>query len=275
MAGSHDHLAAEGIERAALETLHGAVEPAAARRLGLHLERFGDALLSAASAVPGIVVNRTQGLGLDEPADRETVAAIVARYRALGVARYFVHLHPEALPAQLRSWLEDEGLEEARGWMKFVRDDDAPLPEARSDLEVRQIGGEHAEAFGRIAADGFGLGETGAPLVAALHRAPGWRLYMSFDGGAPAGTGALFVHRGAGWLDWAATAPEHRRRGSQTALLRRRLEDARRAGCRRLYTTTGEAVPGDPQHSYSNILRAGFREDYSRANLAPPRDAAS
>lgn len=151
MAGSHDHLAAEGIERAALETLHGAVEPAAARRLGLHLERFGDALLSAASAVPGIVVNRTQGLGLDEPADRETVAAIVARYRALGVARYFVHLHPEALPAQLRSWLEDEGLEEARGWMKFVRDDDAPLPEARSDLEVRQIGGEHAEAFGRIA----------------------------------------------------------------------------------------------------------------------------
>ncbi len=275
MGGTDGHLAAERIERAALETLHEAVGPATRRRLGLHVERVGGALLSVASGVPGIVVNRAQGLGLGEPADRKTVAALVARYRQLGVARYFVHLHPEARPAELRSWLEDEGLEQARGWMKFVRDDDAPLPEVRSDLEVRQIGGGHAEAFGRIAADGFGLGEAGTPLVAALYRAPGWRLYMSFDGHTPAGTGALFVHDGAGWLDWAATAPEHRRRGSQTALLRRRLVDARRAGCRRLYTTTGEAVPGDPQHSYSNILRAGFREDYPRANLAPPRDAGS
>ena len=29
---------------------------------------------------------------------------------------------------------------------------------------------------------------------------------------------------------------------------------------------TGEAVPGDAQHSYSNILRAGFAESYLREN---------
>ncbi len=30
---------------------------------------------------------------------------------------------------------------------------------------------------------------------------------------------------------------------------------------------TGEAVPEDPQHSYSNILRAGFSEAYLREKL--------
>jgi len=33
-----------------------------------------------------------------------------------------------------------------------------------------------------------------------------------------------------------------------------------------LVTATGEAVAGDPQHSYKNIKRAGFREKYVREN---------
>ena len=40
-------------------------------------------------------------------------------------------------------------------------------------------------------------------------------------------------------------------------------------GCKNLYTMTGEAVPDDPQHSYSNILRAGFEEAYLRENWVP------
>ena len=37
------------------------------------------------------------------------------------------------------------------------------------------------------------------------------------------------------------------------------------------FTATGEEVPGDPQHSYANILRMGFEEGYIRENFAPPR----
>jgi hypothetical protein len=32
---------------------------------------------------------------------------------------------------------------------------------------------------------------------------------------------------------------------------------------------TGEAVPGDPQHSYGNIVKAGFAEAYLRENWVP------
>lgn len=49
------------------------------------------------------------------------------------------------------------------------------------------------------------------------------------------------------------------------------LRLARDKGCRAVYTTTGAAVPGEPQHSGNNILRAGFRELYRSANHAPPR----
>jgi GNAT superfamily N-acetyltransferase len=74
-----------------------------------------------------------------------------------------------------------------------------------------------------------------------------------------------------GWLDWGATAPAFRRRGSQSALLRRRILDALDMGCRLILTETGEEVEGDPQHSYKNILRMGFREAYVRENYAPLR----
>jgi hypothetical protein len=57
----------------------------------------------------------------------------------------------------------------------------------------------------------------------------------------------------------------------QRALLAHRCRQAEALGCRRVHTCTGEAVPGDPQHSYNNILRCGFRETYVRGNWAPPK----
>ena len=92
---------------------------------------------------------------------------------------------------------------------------------------------------------------------------------MSFTGERPAGTGALYVRDGIGYLDWASTHPDFRRRGSQTAILSARLDHAFDAGCKTIVTMTGEAVPEDPQHSYSNILRAGFSEAYLRENWVP------
>jgi len=43
------------------------------------------------------------------------------------------------------------------------------------------------------------------------------------------------------------------------------------AGCRRIYTCTGEAVPDDPQHSFRSMKKLGFSEDYVRENYAPPK----
>lgn len=71
---------------------------------------------------------------------------------------------------------------------------------------------------------------------------------------------------GVAYFEWGATLPAHRRCGGQGAIVVRRIEDAVALGCRLLTTATGEAVEGDPQHSYHNILRAGFRPAYLREN---------
>ena len=55
------------------------------------------------------------------------------------------------------------------------------------------------------------------------------RLYVAFVEGEPAAAGALTFHEGVGHLANAATIPELRRRGAQTALIRRRQDPFRPA----------------------------------------------
>ena len=263
---THETIRAEKAERAALADIHLSASPELRDNLGLELTEIGGALTSIARHYPTILVNRVVGLGLVDAADRETVEMIVERYREAGVGRYFLQLDPAAIPEMLPEWLEDGGLEPYhRAWAKFRRGAE-PAPAARSDLEVREIGAGHAGDFGRIAAAGFELDDAWIPALAGMVGRDGWHVYMSFDGDQPAGCGAMRIHDGVGWLDWAATLPEFRRRGSLGDVIVRRITDGIGLGCQSFGTSTGEAVDGDSQHSYRNIERYGFRRTHARAN---------
>ncbi len=182
----------ETVERAALEDLHAAAPADVRTALGVDGAVVGPAFVSLAAGFPpsAVVVNRAIGLGSAGDVDRDTVAEIIGRYQAAEIARYFVHLNPDASPPQIGDWLVDQGLEKARGWAKFERGREA-APSPRTDLDVRPATPDDADA-----------------------------------------------------LD---------------------------LGCAALGTETGEEVPGDPQHSYNNIRRAGFVETHVRANYAPPK----
>ncbi len=262
----------EAVERAALEDMVAAAPADLATRLGIEGAEVGTAYLALAAKLPAsaVVVNRTIGLGMGGPASREEVALIVRRYREAGVARHFLHLHPEARPAEIAQWCAAEGLERARAWVKFARGREAP-PDAPTEFDIRLAGPAEAPAVGRIVAEAFDLGAAAAPWLAALVGRPGWRIYAGMDGDRPVGSGAMFVRDSVAYLDWGATAPAARGRGCQSALLRARVLDALDFGCELIATATGEEVAGDPQHSYSNILRTGFRPEVTRLNLAPPR----
>lgn len=260
----------ERIERAALEDLHRAATPALRQRLGLAGLQQGSAFVSSAAALPptAIVINRAIGLGLGQAADDAALDGLIAAYRQAGVSRYFIHHHPDARPGDLARRLEDKGLAPARAWQKFSRGRER-VPDRPSDLKIAEIGPEHGADFGAIVSAAFDLGEAAAPWLACLPGRPGWHIFMSFEDGAPAGAGAMFVHDGQAWLDYGATRPEFRRRGSQGAVLAARLRQAIDLGCRQIHTCTGVAAAGDPQHSYGNILRMGFQKAYVRANFAP------
>ena len=80
--------------------------------------------------------------------------------------------------------------------------------------------------------------------------------------GVVAGGGGLRITDGVAQLVGAATAPEHRRRGVQSALLSTRLADAAEAGCDIAVVTT---APGSK--SQQNVQRQGFELLYTRAVL--------
>ena len=88
--------------------------------------------------------------------------------------------------------------------MKFSRRSGDIQP-ITTDLSVRPIGSESAEDFAAIAGPAFDFLPDFQPALASLVDASGWRVFMSFDGKTPAGTGAVFMRDGVAYLDFGAT----------------------------------------------------------------------
>ena len=86
--------------------------------------------------------------------------------------------------------------------------------------------------------------------------------YAALRDGVLAGGASLRIDEGVAQLAGAATAPAHRRRGIQSALLSARLADAAVAGCDVAVITT---QPGSRSHQ--NAQRQGFDLLYTRAVL--------
>lgn len=259
----------ESIEIAALMDLHNAATPELKRSLAISSKSIGSARISIAANLPesAVVINRT--LGFKSSFSPEIIEKIAAIYSEQAVERYFIQTGLRNEDDRVEGIMTSAGLVKARGWQKFRRGKDA-VGAVNTDLDIRPIRKDYSQEFASIVCDAFDLGRAAVPWLAELPDRPNWHIFMSFDGDMPAGAGALFVKNGLGWTDWGATAPEFRRRGSQTAILAARLKCALELGCTSVFTCTGEDVPGDPQHSYTNIMRAGFAEDYLSENYAPP-----
>lgn len=226
--------------------------------------------LTCQGVEPALVFRRAVGVGFAKPVSEEELDQVIS-YMGKHAGSYAVPLAPQSKPATLAAWLERRGLTLGYAWMKFRRSCGV---EAQSDceLDIRVIGSDLGGEFGRIVASAFGLPASVVPWVKALPGRPHWVCLMAFSGRTPVATGALFVNGDYAWLGFGATLESHRRHGAQTALLARRISEAHALGARIAVTETGKRLPGKPNNSYRNILRAGFEEAYLRQNYvaAPP-----
>jgi len=82
--------------------------------------------------------------------------------------------------------------------------------------------------------------------------------------GQPAAAATLYVKDGVGYLADATTSPVFRRRGFQSALLRRRISDAAAAG---VDTVFSGAAPLSTSHH--NMERIGMRVQFVRSLWTP------
>lgn len=92
----------------------------------------------------------------------------------------------------------------------------------------------------------------------------GWSLYVGRLNGQPAAAATLYLKDGVGYLADATTNPAFRRRGLQSALLRRRISDAAAAG---IDTVFSGATPFSTSHR--NMERVGMRVQFVRSLWTP------
>jgi GNAT superfamily N-acetyltransferase/ketosteroid isomerase-like protein len=141
-------------------------------------------------------------------------------------------------------------------------------------IEVRPSGEEEFETWLDVVAEGSVHPDTqGLPWHEEFSReaiieaerdsaAAGDVRYAALRDGVIVGGATMRIAEGVAQLTGAATAPAHRRRGVQTALLSARLADAAAAGCDVAVITT---QPGSK--SQQNAQRQGFDLLYTRAVL--------
>jgi GNAT superfamily N-acetyltransferase len=255
----------EDIEIAAWTDWYRAASPGSTDRCGLEFVESGSAISGLASKADVLALNRIVGLGLDGPVSPADLDEIITRYTDAGVARFFVQVNPAAEDGGLRSLLVDRGFEHYNNWVKLHRGV-APVSDVSTDLTVRLIGADRADAFGRNVAECFGWPEDVGGWVADLVGRQGWRHYMAFDGPKPVATGSLYSRGGYAWIDFATTLPDYRGRGAQSAILAQRITDAATLGCRTVAVETAEETPEKPAPSYRNMVRHGFRQSFLRPN---------
>jgi hypothetical protein len=260
--------------------LWDAVRPAVATEHGVRLESFGPVQANVVASLPGVaMLNLVFDAAVHDAAADGSLAAAIEWARMQGV-RVCVPVTPD-LPGSegASNWLGSNGFTPVPGWMKFVRDPHPPRFRVAADVEVTEVRGEEQGAldgppFAAIAAAAFELPAWVGDLFAGLPGRQDWRCYVASIDGEQLACAAMLLDGAVAELGIGGTLEGGRRRGCQLALLHRRIEDAAAAGARTLFVETGARVPGQPQASYANILRAGFEEAYVCPGWIDARPAA-
>jgi predicted GNAT family acetyltransferase len=143
------------------------------------------------------------------------------------------------------------------------------------DVSIDVARDDELQSWLDIAVDAFmNLDGTGSVADDALPRealakaideamgAPGFIRYLARIDGQAVGEAAMRIDGDLAQIAGAGTLSHARGRGVQKALVRRRLADARQAGCTLAVVTT---APGT--RSQQNVMRRGFDLLYARAIL--------
>ncbi len=255
----------ERCEVAAWGDLYRAAPPTVVDACGLQISPILGGVLTAASAIDVLALNRVVGIGLDHAVDRRDIQRMVELFRSAGTRRFFVQISPDADGRETREALAAHGFRLHNRWVKLHRKSEPP-PRTETRLRIECIGRAQAESFARVLTAGFDWPSSAGPWIDATIGRPGWRHYLAYEDDIPVATGAIFVDDAWAWLDMASTLPEHRGKGAQSGLLARRIRDAAALGCTDLVVETAESRPGKPSASYRNVRRFGFEVAYLRAN---------
>lgn len=236
--------------------------------------RFGPILATVFGDLPEVsMMNVVQGAAEPGAADGGNLAAALEWVRSREVD-YLVSVasdRPGATAAE--DWLKSRGYERGPTIRRFAhpgRDERATGP---SPLEISELGPLETEGMSHIFGEVLGLSSLATVLMLGLPTREGWHCYRASLGGQEVACGAMLVLGKVALLGLEATLPEARGHGCQTALLERRLIDARKAGCDVVVAEVCDGRPATPD-AVRNLEHLDFEEIASIATWRRPSGIA-
>ncbi|WP_328324307.1 GNAT family N-acetyltransferase [Kribbella sp. NBC_00382] len=237
------------------------------------LERFGMASARIGGGVALAVRNdathywsRALGFGFTEPVTAKVVASIIDFYRSNGNPVAVLNLAPSVLPADWDAICAKEGITAGGTWVKVARPA-GPIATPSTGLRVAEIEPADAELWATVLTRGFGMPEDLlVPMSLGVVGQPGWTAYGAYEGDQLVAAASLLITGEVAEFCGAATLPEHRGKGAQSALLAARAQKAVAEGVKWFSAETGKPDEGEKNSSLNNMTRAGFEIQYDRKN---------
>lgn len=174
--------------------------------------------------------------------------------------------------AVAEDYLNRRGFEQGRGIWKYVRDTSWPSLSGNPAITVWEIAEEAAgETMAVDAAPAAGLPSIAGSLLFSLPVQDHWRTYTAELEGRIVSFGSMLIDGPVAHVGLDGTVPEYRGRGCNQVLLRKRILDAKQAGCATILAQLEEGEAEGITAKGRNLLRAGFVPAYRSMHWQRPR----
>jgi len=257
---------AERTEAIAMRRLVDDETPAVTEQLGLSSHDAGDGVHTVVVRDP-MWGYWNKALGFCETLSEATVGEVLERGRVRGVAALGLLVQPRVVPTDWEAIVTEHAL--TRGTLFVKLFGPAEPRTVDTDLRISRLEPEHAGDFVRIMAAGFGFEATPdafAMFDGGQYFAGDWATYGAWDGETLLAVARMLCvpETSSVALFGAATLPEGRNRGAQTALLDARIREARDRGLRFASAETFAETAQNPNPSLHNMRRVGLIDVHAR-----------
>ncbi len=232
---------------------------------GVEIRKFGNTTAFYIQTMPWGLFNSVKGFSQD---DMDRLEEIIHFYHEKN-RTFQLDINPIGVsPGMLRQLAENGLFQESFHSVLYglPRSESPQLP---PNIKIRQV--DHDTDFDLYA--GVHCVGSGMDLIHKRHFAnnnigllnrPGWKLFLADWNDIPAAVTAMHISHRTASLALAATAPEFRRKGLQTALLLWRMHEAHKANCE---LVAAQASFGSS--SQRNMERTGMQTAWTRTVWAP------
>ena len=226
------------------------------------IQKFGDATAFSVKNIPGPSFNTIKGLTDN---DGKYVEDIIHFYNQKGIPVRF-ELTPAHVSSDLLTYLNKLGFYQLDFHTSLYKVTDSMFSEeiVEPEISIRELERDEFDTFAEIYTKGFQMPSFLRSGVAQnnkiLYNNQNWTFYLASIDNVPAGIGVLFIKDRIATLAAAATVPSLRKKGIQSALIKKRIYQASLEECDLI---VGQAKFGST--SQTNMEKAGMKIGYTKA----------